>query len=78
MVLRVSQTRDLVWAIASVIVAVRSERPMGRFDGAMTAVIPLTRDWRVDEVTDGGIQADVLANAPQAAHGFFAVPKVIE
>jgi aspartyl-tRNA(Asn)/glutamyl-tRNA(Gln) amidotransferase subunit C len=44
----------------------------------MTAVIPLKRDWRVDEVTDGGIQEDVLANAPQAAHGFFAVPKVIE
>lgn len=44
----------------------------------MTAVIPLKRDWRVDEVTDGDIQADVLANAPQAAHGFFSVPKVIE
>lgn len=44
----------------------------------MTAVIPLKRDWRVDEVTDGGIQDKVLANAPQAAHGFFAVPKVIE
>lgn len=44
----------------------------------MTAVIPLKRDWRADEVTDGNIQAEVLANAPQAAHGFFAVPKVIE
>ncbi len=44
----------------------------------MTAVIPLKRDWRADVVTDGNIQEDVLANAPQAAHGFFAVPKVIE
>jgi aspartyl-tRNA(Asn)/glutamyl-tRNA(Gln) amidotransferase subunit C len=44
----------------------------------MTAVIPLTRAWRADEVTDGGIADDVLANAPEAAHGFFAVPKVIE
>lgn len=44
----------------------------------MTAVIPLKREWRADEVTDGNIQEDVLANAPQAAHGFFAVPKVIE
>ncbi|MCG2839407.1 Asp-tRNA(Asn)/Glu-tRNA(Gln) amidotransferase subunit GatC [Sandaracinobacter sp. RS1-74] len=44
----------------------------------MTAVIPLTREWRKDEVTDGDIQQDVLANAPQSAHGFFAVPKVIE
>ncbi len=45
---------------------------------AMTAVIPLTRDWRADVVDDGDIQAEVLENAPQAAHGFFAVPKVIE
>lgn len=44
----------------------------------MTAVIPLTRAWRADAVTDGGIQPAVLANAPEAAHGFFAVPKVIE
>ncbi len=44
----------------------------------MNAVMPITRDWRADEVTDGGIQADILANAPASAHGFFAVPKVIE
>lgn len=44
----------------------------------MAAVIPLKLDWRPDEVTDGDIQRDVLANAPQAAHGFFAVPKVID
>lgn len=44
----------------------------------MTAVIPLTRAWRDDAITDGDIQADVLANAPDSAHGFFAVPKVIE
>jgi len=44
----------------------------------MTAVIPLTRAWRDDAITDGDIQADVLANAPDVAHGFFAVPKVIE
>ena len=33
---------------------------------------------REDAVTDGGIRDEVLANAPQAEHGFFAVPKVIE
>lgn len=44
----------------------------------MNTVIPLTRDWRADAVADGGIATDILANAPQAAHGFFAVPKVIE
>ena len=29
-------------------------------------------------VTDGGVRDKVLANAPQAEFGFFAVPKVIE
>jgi aspartyl-tRNA(Asn)/glutamyl-tRNA(Gln) amidotransferase subunit C len=33
---------------------------------------------REDAVTDGNIREDVLANAPDAQHGFFAVPKVIE
>jgi len=44
----------------------------------MTAVIPNTLRLREDEVTDGDIRDKVLANAPQAEHGFFAVPKVIE
>ena len=44
----------------------------------MTAVIPNTLRLRDDLVTDGGIRDAVLANAPVAEHGFFAVPKVIE
>ena len=44
----------------------------------MTAVIPNRLRLREDKVTDGGIREDVLANAPNAEHGFFAVPKVIE
>jgi len=44
----------------------------------MTAVIPNHLRLREDVVTDGGIRDRVLANAPQAEHGFFAVPKVIE
>ncbi len=44
----------------------------------MVAVIPNRLRLRADEVTDGGISEDVLANAPVAEHGFFAVPKVIE
>ena len=44
----------------------------------MTAVIPNALRLRDDVVTDGGIRDDVLANAPAAEHGFFAVPKVIE
>jgi aspartyl-tRNA(Asn)/glutamyl-tRNA(Gln) amidotransferase subunit C len=44
----------------------------------MTAVIPNTLRLRDDVVTDGGKRDDVLANAPVAEHGFYAVPKVIE
>lgn len=33
---------------------------------------------RADLVTDGGIPDQVLANAPKAEAGFFAVPKVVE
>ena len=33
---------------------------------------------RDDAVTDGEIRDELLANAPDAQHGFFAVPKVIE
>ena len=49
----------------------------------MTAVIPNTLRLRddvvnADPLTGGGIREQVLANAPAAEHGFFAVPKVIE
>ncbi len=44
----------------------------------LAAVIPNRLRLRDDVVTDGGMRAAVLANAPQAEHGFFAVPKVIE
>ena len=44
----------------------------------LAAVIPNQLRLRDDVVTDGDIRDDVLANAPQAEHGFFAVPKVIE
>ena len=44
----------------------------------MTSVTPMELKRRVDEVTDGGIQDKVLANAPDPREGFFAVPKVVE
>jgi len=44
----------------------------------MTAVIPNKLRLREDVVTDGKIRDKILANAPVAEHGFFAVPKVIE
>jgi aspartyl-tRNA(Asn)/glutamyl-tRNA(Gln) amidotransferase subunit C len=44
----------------------------------LTAVIDQKLRLRDDVVTDGRIRDEVLANAPDAQHGFFAVPKVIE
>jgi aspartyl-tRNA(Asn)/glutamyl-tRNA(Gln) amidotransferase subunit C len=44
----------------------------------MVSVTPMRLKRRADGVTDGGIQAKVLANAPEAREGFFAVPKVVE
>jgi aspartyl-tRNA(Asn)/glutamyl-tRNA(Gln) amidotransferase subunit C len=44
----------------------------------LTAVIEQKLRLRGDEVTDGDCRDEVLANAPDAEHGFFAVPKVIE
>ncbi|CUH81032.1 Glutamyl-tRNA(Gln) amidotransferase subunit C [Tritonibacter multivorans] len=44
----------------------------------MTSVTPQRLKRRVDEVTDGNQQEKVLANAPDAREGFFAVPKVVE
>ena len=44
----------------------------------LTAVIDQKLRLRDDVVTDGDCRDAVLANAPAAEHGFFAVPKVIE
>ncbi|RYH11822.1 Asp-tRNA(Asn)/Glu-tRNA(Gln) amidotransferase subunit GatC [Tropicimonas sp. IMCC6043] len=44
----------------------------------MTSVSPMRLKRREDVVTDGGYQKKVLANAPDAREGFFAVPKVVE
>jgi len=44
----------------------------------MTSVTPMRLKRREDKVTDGDIQAQILANAPDAREGFFAVPKVVE
>jgi aspartyl-tRNA(Asn)/glutamyl-tRNA(Gln) amidotransferase subunit C len=49
----------------------------------MTAVIPNTLRLRddvidADPLTGGGRRDQLMSNAPQAEHGFFTVPKVIE
>jgi aspartyl-tRNA(Asn)/glutamyl-tRNA(Gln) amidotransferase subunit C len=44
----------------------------------MTSVVPMAMRMRDDKVTDGGIAADILANAPAREDHFFLVPKVVE
>jgi len=44
----------------------------------MTSVMPIALKMRADEVTDGGIADDIIANAPAHEGHFFLVPKVVE
>ena len=44
----------------------------------MTSVLPMHLRMRQDEITDGFIAADVVANAPEREDSFFVVPKVVE
>ena len=44
----------------------------------MASVVDVDLPWRDDKVTDGDCRDKVLANAPEKAEGFFAVPKVLE
>lgn len=44
----------------------------------MVSVTPMRLKRREDVVTDGNQSEKVLANAPDAREGFFAVPKVVE
>ncbi len=45
---------------------------------AMTSVAAQKLRWRKDEVTDGGVAAALMANAPEHEDSFFVVPKVVE
>ncbi len=44
----------------------------------MTSAVPMRLKRREDTITDGNRRDDILANAPDAREGFFAVPKVVE
>jgi aspartyl-tRNA(Asn)/glutamyl-tRNA(Gln) amidotransferase subunit C len=44
----------------------------------MSGVLHRNLPQREDKVTDGGYQNKILMNAPEPAHGFFTVPKVVE
>lgn len=37
-----------------------------------------TTPMREDVVTDGGLQTELMANAPEQVQGFYVVPKVVE
>jgi aspartyl-tRNA(Asn)/glutamyl-tRNA(Gln) amidotransferase subunit C len=45
---------------------------------AVASVTQHALPLRADVVTDGEIQQQVLANAPQSSYGCFVVPKVID
>ena len=44
----------------------------------MTSVVEMNLKSRADRISDGARQDDILRNAPDAVHGFFVVPKVVE
>jgi aspartyl-tRNA(Asn)/glutamyl-tRNA(Gln) amidotransferase subunit C len=44
----------------------------------MTSVMPMRMKMRPDVVTDGGMAALVVRNAPASEDGYFQVPKVVE
>jgi aspartyl-tRNA(Asn)/glutamyl-tRNA(Gln) amidotransferase subunit C len=44
----------------------------------MTSVVEVEAPMREDRVTDGDCRETIVANAPEQAHGFFIVPKVVE
>lgn len=44
----------------------------------LASVTEMDAVWRVDDVSDGDVQKEVLANAPENTEGYFVVPKVVE
>ncbi len=44
----------------------------------LVSVSPRESAIREDVVTVGGLQAELMANAPESAHGFYVVPKMVE
>lgn len=44
----------------------------------MTSAVDMTAPMRSDDITDGGVRDQVLANAPKAEDGFYVVPRSVE
>ena len=44
----------------------------------LVSVSPRESAIRADQVTDGGIQNELMANAPESVQGFYEVPRMVE
>ena len=44
----------------------------------LTGVVAMDLPRRADEVVEGGLRDEILANAPRSGEGYFIVPKVVE
>ncbi|UNE53395.1 Asp-tRNA(Asn)/Glu-tRNA(Gln) amidotransferase subunit GatC [Bartonella machadoae] len=44
----------------------------------LTSVMPMALRMREDDITDGNIAADIVANAPVTEDNFFLVSKIVE
>ena len=44
----------------------------------LVSISDMTQPLRKDEVCVGNLQEELLANAPEALHGFYCVPRVVE
>ena len=44
----------------------------------LVSVSPRESAIRADVVTDGGLQTELMANAPESVQGFYEVPKMVE
>lgn len=44
----------------------------------MTSAVDMAAPLRADDITDGGVREQVLANAPKSESGFYVVPRSVE
>ena len=44
----------------------------------LVSVSPREQAIRQDIVTDGGLQTELMANAPESVQGFYEVPRMVE
>jgi aspartyl-tRNA(Asn)/glutamyl-tRNA(Gln) amidotransferase subunit C len=79
--IKVSEDELQAWATdLSAIITFVEQLDEVNVDGVepMTGVGDFSLPLRPDVVTDGGYAEVVTSNAPNGAHGFYTVPKVVE